>query len=119
MRIQLTDEQISQIIKGESELLQQKFNADKLKLEKKLESDIRELARKLESDISKLSGKYKYLTIENPGQVKQRTKIDNEVLRQMVADKKSVAEIASHFNSTVNSIRNKLSVMKIKITENQ
>lgn len=117
MKIKLSDEQISMLVKNETERLQKKFAAEKQKLDKKHESEIKEITNKLESDLSKLTNKFQYIEVAEPSPLKPKAKIDAAKLQQMVADKKSVKEMAEYFGATESSIRGKLWKLNIKLTE--
>lgn len=116
MKIQLTTEQIAVLVKGETEKLQKMLEADKLKLQKQYELDLNKMIKKCESDIAKLENKFKYIVIEDEKLNKRVAKIDMDILMQMIKDKKTIKEMATFFNTTEISIRNKLSRKGIKLT---
>jgi hypothetical protein len=117
MKLKLSDEQIALLVKNESERLQKKYNSDKQKLEKKYETDLKELTSKLESDINKLTNKFQYIEVVEPTPLKLNIKIDAEVVKQLVSEKKTVKEIAEYFKTTESSIRSKLWKLNIKHSE--
>jgi hypothetical protein len=117
MKIKLSDEQISLLVNKETERLQKIFTSEKQKLEKKCEADIIALENKLKADIDKLANKFRYIEVVEPTPLKPRAKIDTEEMKQLVAEKKSVKEIAAHFKASESSIRSKLWNLKIKLSE--
>jgi hypothetical protein len=117
MKLKLSDDQIALLVKNESERLQKKYNTDKQKLDKKYEGEVKELTGKLESDLSKLTNKFQYIEVVEPTPLKLNTKIDAEVVKQLVAENKTVKEIAEHFKTTESSIRSKLWKLNIKLSE--
>jgi hypothetical protein len=117
MKLKLSDEQIALLVKNESERLQKKYNTDKLKLDKKYETEVKELTNKLESDLGKLTNKFQYIEVAEPTSQKANIKIDAEVIKQLVAEKKTVKEIAEYFKTTESSIRSKLWKLNIKLSE--
>lgn len=108
--IQLTDEQIEILIKNEKEFLI-----------KEKEKELTEIEKKYDALIEKLSLKYKNYTIkidEEPIKKEtKRAKLDIETIKKMFAEKRSLAEIASHFGTSTQSIRSKLWHHGIKITD--
>ena len=117
MKIKLSDEQIAMLVKNETDRIQKKFVGDKLKLEKKHEAEIKDLINKLESDLSKLTNKFQYIEVAEPTPLKPKAKIDATELTQMVADKKSVKEMAEYFGASESSIRSKLWKLNITLSE--
>ena len=123
MKLELTKEQIEQLTKGEIEKLNAIYATKKEKLEAKLKADFSKLDEQLKSDIENLKGKFKYIDLS--GKVKKttnvekktRVKLDDNKIKELVDQKKSVNEIAEVFNTTVASIRSKLGMFKIKLTE--
>lgn len=116
MKIELTKEQIELLTANESEKLQQVFVAEKKKMESKYNAELKALEKKLDNDLSKLADKFKYFNFEDTP-IKPKVKIDKEIIRTMIDQKKSVKEIAEYFNTSESSIRSKLWNMKIKLTD--
>ena len=119
MKIKLSDEQIAMLVKNETDRLQKFYNSKKLMLDKKYEAEVKALTNKLESDIAKLAGKFQYIEVTESTPLKPKAKIDTEVLKQMVADKKPIKEIAEYFKAAESSIRSKLWNLGIKLSDYQ
>ena len=123
MKLELTKEQIEQLTKGEIEKLNVIYAAKKEKLEVKLKADLAKLDESLKADIEALKGKFKFIEYGGKGKKlpvagkKTRVKLDNDKIKELVEQKKSVNEIAEVYNTTVASIRAKLGRLKIKLTE--
>jgi hypothetical protein len=123
MKLELTKEQIDQLTKNEIEKLNAIYASKKEKLELKFKSELAKLDEALKADKESLKGKYKF--IEYTGKVKKlaaaekktRVRLNDNKIKELVEQKKSVKEIAAEFNTTEASIRSKLGRLKIKLTE--
>jgi DNA-binding NarL/FixJ family response regulator len=123
MKLELTKEQIDQLTKVEIEKLNAIYTSKKEKLEAKFKSDLSKLDELLKADKESLKGKFKF--IEYSGKVKKlaaaekktRVRLDDNKIKELVEQKKSVKEIASELNTTEASIRSKLGRLKIKLTD--
>ena len=123
MKLELTKEQIDQLTKNEIEKLSAIYASKKEKLELKLKADLSKLDESLKADIESLKGKFKFIEYGSKGkkiaaaEKKTRVKLDDNKIKELVDQKKSVKEIASELNTTEASIRSKLGRLKIKLTE--
>ena len=110
MKIRLTPEQIEQIVTEQKEVIQTE-----------LDNDIAELKRKFEAKIKGLGNKYSTFDIELRYDYKEptkvRTKIDKTELIQLLTAKKSIKEIALHFNKPESSVRQKMINEKLHIKD--
>ncbi len=123
MKLELTKEQVEQLTKVEIEKLNAIYATKKEKLELKFKAGLAELDESKRADIEKLKGKFKF--IEYSGKVgkvavterKKRVRLDNNKIKELVEQNKSIKEIAAELATTEASIRAKLGRMKIKLTE--
>jgi 3-dehydroquinate synthetase len=122
MKLELTKEQIEQLTKVEIEKLNAIYASKKEKLELKFKSDLSKLDESLKVDKESLKGKFKFIEFSGKGkkivaEKKTRVKLDDNKIKELVEQKKSVKEIAAELNTTEASIRSKLGRLKIKLTE--
>ena len=110
MKIKLTPEQIQQVIAADSQQLKAKFDADVKALENSYNKDVKALESKYEHYEITISN-------EQTATTKTRTKIDKAELMHLLTDKKSIKEIAVHFNKPETSIRQKMLNLNLHIKD--
>ena len=113
MKIKLTQEQIDEIIKYESQ---------KLLLQK--EEEINKIEKEYNNKLTQLKEKYRYLEIPvdeitetNESKPNKKPRFDEEELIRLLEETKSVRAVAEKLGRSEQSIRSKMAIMRIKISD--
>jgi hypothetical protein len=113
MKIKLTQEQIDEIIK---------FESHKLLLQK--EEEINKIEKEYNIKLSQLKEKYIYFEIPvnedseiNESKPNKKPRFNEEDFRRLLAETKSVKKVAEELGRSEQSIRSKMTILGIKISD--